>query len=488
MSKHRLTVSRRSEPIDGGAAGTIDQPRPGVGTAVRDTAPPPPTGRTPTVASNMVTAAIGNAVTPLAALISLPILTYTLGVTGRGEIAAATAPLLLAVTAGTFGIPEAVAYTVARTPRLLRTAVRRGAVLITLAGALATFVCWLASGLLADGDPQLQDMIILASLAVIPSVLVLILRAGASGLQRWRLVAIEQALTALLRLAGVAVLAVIGHLTPLSAVIVIAVTPVLGGLAYLPLRGRSGPMIGPAPTVTTGRILGYGSRIWLGSLTGVLLARLDQTIMTPLAGTYQLGLYAVAVNVMDAALVLHSAIRDVSFTSDAATRDDEKLCASARISGLVSVTVGLILALLMPFALPVVFGADFAPALPAVWWLLASVAILAPGSIAGAGLSARGHPGLRSLALLFACVVNVIVLVLLVPTLGAVGAAIATFVGSIVAGQTNIALMSRLGHIPARRFYGIRRTDLAIISSKVRGVLAGVRGSVHSGSNGGARP
>jgi O-antigen/teichoic acid export membrane protein len=61
----------------------------------------------------MAMTALGNAVTPVAALVTLPILSYTLGVTGRGEIAAATAPLLLAVTAATFGIPEAVAYLVA---------------------------------------------------------------------------------------------------------------------------------------------------------------------------------------------------------------------------------------------------------------------------------------------------------------------------------------------------------------------------------------
>ena len=473
MSKHRLKAGGSSSValIDAVAAG--------------QTGPP----RRASVASNMLTAAVGNAITPLAALISLPILTYTLGVTGRGEIAAATAPLLLAVTAGTFGIPEAVAFLVARTPRLLGSAVRRGAALISLAGLLATLACIAASSLLSDGDPQLQNMIIIACLAVTPTVVILILRAGAAGLQWWRLVAMEQAITAVLRLVAIAVLAVIGQLTPLSAVVVIAITPVLGGLAYLPLRGRARDRTKPEPApVTTSAVLGYGGRIWFGSLTGVLLARLDQTIMTPLAGTYQLGLYAVAVNVSDAALVLHSAIRDVTFTSDAAQRDDDKLCASARISGFLSMLVGLGLALIMPFALPLVFGADFAPALPAVFWLLAAVAVVAPGSIAGAGLSARGRPGLRSLALAIACVVNIAVLIALVPVLGAVGAAIATFVGNVVASQINIAVLSRLGHIRARHFYGLRRSDLVIIGAKLRAALAAVRRVLHRSAHQGVRP
>jgi O-antigen/teichoic acid export membrane protein len=482
MSRHRLRAGDPSDPlVRNDVAAVVHRATSSTVALAEEVPTPTATGRrrTPTVAANMFTAAVGNAITPLAALISLPILTYTLGVTGRGEIAAATAPLLLAVTAGTFGIPEAVAFLVARTPRLLGSAVRRGAALITVAGVLATLTCFAASELLADGDQELQEMIIIACLAVTPTVVVLILRAGAAGLQWWRLVAAEQAITAVLRLIGIAVLAVVGQLTPLAAVVIIAITPVLGGLAYLPLRGRARPPVpDPAepapPPVSTGAILGYGGRIWFGSLTGVLLARLDQTIMTPLAGTYQLGLYAVAVNISDAALVLHSAIRDVTFTADAAHRDDEKLCASARISGFVSLMVGLVLAAVMPFALPLVFGADFAPALPAVLWLLGAVAVVAPGSIAGAGLSARGRPGLRSLALAIACVINIAVLLALVPALGAVGAAIATFAGNIVASQINIFALSRLGHIRARRFYGLRRSDLVIIATKLHSGLAAV--------------
>ena len=432
----------------------------------------------------MAMTALGNAVTPVAALISMPILTYTLGVSGRGELAAATAPLMLAVTAATFGIPEAVAYLVARSPVALRAVARRGAWLILAAGVLATAVCVLAAKLLAGGDAGLARLIVIAGLALIPTLLVLIGRACAAGLQRWRLVAIEQTLTALLRLAGIAALAVTGRLTPLTAIVVIAATPVLGGLAYLPLR-RHGAGVAPADqlldAVRTSHIMSYGTRIWLGSLTGVLLARLDQTIMTPLAGTYQLGLYAVAVNVSDAALILHSAIRDVTFTSDAAQRDDRRLCASARISGFLSLVIGVSVAAAVPIGLPLVFGPDFAPAIPVAFWLLAAVVLGNPGSIAGAGLGARGHPGLRSLSVLVACVVNVLALLVLVPVLGATGAAITTLAGNVIAGQLNIFFVARHSAIPARQFYRLRRVDIAIMTHQL-GVLLRVAGRLrHQG-------
>jgi O-antigen/teichoic acid export membrane protein len=313
---------------------------------------------------------------------------------------------------------------------------------------------------------------------VIPTTVVLILRACAAGLQRWRLVAVEQSLTAVLRLAGIAGLALAGRLTPLSAVVVIAAAPVLGGLAYLPLRWHHrGPQAEPL-AASTRHIVSYGSRIWIGSLTGVLLARLDQTIMTPLAGTYQLGLYAVAASVGDAALILHSAVRDVTFTADAARRDDQRLCASARISGFLSIAVALVLAALLPIGLPLVFGPAFAPAIPVAFWMLAAVVVVIPGSIAGAGLSARGHPGLRSMSLLVACALNVALLLVLVPVLGAIGAALATLAGNLIAGQLNIAFLSRRNGIPARQFYGLRRTDVAIMASKAQELA---RFAVHRG-------
>ncbi|MCW2538476.1 MAG: polysaccharide biosynthesis protein [Frankiales bacterium] len=417
----------------------------------------------------MITTALGNAVTPAAALISMPILTYALGVDGRGQIAAATAPLLLATTAATFGVPEAVTYLVARTPATLRFARRRGATMIALAGVFGTLVSIAASPILAGDTPGLRRLIVMASLALLPTLLVLVLRASAAGLHAWRLVALEQAISAVVRLIAIAGLALAGQLTPTTATAVIALAPVVGGLAYLELPKLAEVARGTEPHSDVGYrpMVSYGSRIWLGSLSGVLLSRLDQVVMTPLSSAYQLGLYAVAVNISDVALILHSAVRDVTFASDAAGRDDERLCASARISGAASIAFGGLLALCVPFGLPLLFGPDFRPAIPSAFVLLVAVVVVTPGSIAGAGLSARGRPGLRSMSLLAASIVNVMVLFLLVPSMGSMGAAIATFIGNVTTSQLNIISMSRVNGIAARRFYGLRRSDVQLVRAKL---------------------
>ncbi|WP_170315604.1 oligosaccharide flippase family protein [Nakamurella deserti] len=433
------------------------------------------------MASGIATTVAGNAVAPAVALVTMPILAYVLGVEGRGQLAAATAPLILAATASTFGVPEAVTHLIARAPSTMSRVTRLGTLLIASCGLVVTATCIAMAGVLAGSHTGVRPMIVAAILALVPTLMVLVLRGCAAGLQRWRLVALEQAGAALLRLAGVTVLAVTGALTPFTATMVIALAPVVAGLAYLPLLGhaRRAPAAGPPGPAVARSLAGFGSRVWIGSLSGVLLARLDQVLMTPLSDARQLGLYAVVVGIADVTLIIHMAVRDVTFAADSAAADDRRLCAAARITSLCSLLLACAIAAALPLGLPLLFGAGFAAALPAGLVLLAAVVAAAPGSIAGAGLSARGRPGLRSLSLAVAVVVNVVLLVLLVPAHGALGAAVATLAGNLTASALSVWWMSRCGGVPVTSFLGIRRSDLLLLADRARtlagAVLVGAR-------------
>jgi len=113
----------------------------------------------------------------------------------------------------------------------------------------------------------------------------------------------------------------------------------------------------------------------------------------------------------------------------------------------------------MVWWLPLLFGADFSPAIPITVVLLLAAVLGTPGSIAGAGLSARGRPGLRSSSLVISCLINVGLLFLIVPTYGAMGAAIATLVGSLIAANANIFFLWKIFDLSPLEFYGFRRSD-----------------------------
>jgi O-antigen/teichoic acid export membrane protein len=428
----------------------------------------------------LITSSLGNLAVPLAAFASTPLLAIGLGVEGRGQVAAAVAPLLLAVSLASLGLPEAITHFVARRTPQARRAIKTAAAGIALAGIASTAATAAASRLLSHGTPDTRSIMVLASAAITPTVIIALLRGIAAGLSAWRLINAERYISAGVRLLGLLATFATGTLDIVTATLVLSAAPILGGLSYLRLRNVvndrpievDGALAAP-PKDGAPRLAPYALKIWIGSLSGLLLSRIDQVLMIPLAGTLQLGYYAVAANVAELALVVNNAVRDVNFAADSQHADAKRLCLSARISGALSFMVALILSVTIALWLPLLFGDDFRPAMWPAVVLLFAAALGVPGSVAGAGLSARGRPGLRSIALVVATVVNITVLILLVPSLGALGAALATLVGNLIAANGNILMMKRLYATPVRDFYAVRRADIRVVSAKAASAIRG---------------
>ncbi len=412
----------------------------------------------------------GSAFAPLAALATAPILAHGLSLDGRGAVASVTAPLLLATTIGTIGVPASVTYHAARRTGPLGAVLLRAALLVTGVAVVITGLLVALSVWFAGGDAELGRLVALAAVAVAPSLLVLVLQAAAGGTGRWRLVAIERFITAAVRLCGIGTAALAGVLSVETAVAVLALSPVLGGVAYLGLLRRradrrTSTTPGAAPTMRS--MLGYGMRVWIGTVSGLLMLRLDQAILTPLVGVEALGLYVAAVTVAELPRVISDAARDVSFSADAADRSDERLARTARIASTAVVLVSVVLACSAPVLVPIAFGADFGGAVPLVLVLLIATCIGSASTIGGAALIARGRPGIRSLAFVLGCVVNVSVLLVATPVIGVMAAAVATVCGGVVIAIVNaIALQRFLGCDP-RRLVGLRNADLIAIRAAV---------------------
>lgn len=458
--------------------------------AERDTPDPEPSPVSPAPRPNrasdgarsrsMTIVMAGNVVPPVVALLSGPILAQALGADGRGQVAAATAPLGLAIALTTFGIPEAVTYVVAHNPRLVRAAARNGFLLIVAAGLLATGALLLARPWLSGEDVDVPHLMGVSALAILPTVLLGVTRGIASGLQQWRLVAREKVVASVLRLIILLPLWTTDNLTPFTATVVLAVMPAMGAIAYLRLpRALPPAQDDDDGLVSSRRIVGYGSRLWVGTIATVLIARADQTLMTSLSNAHQLGLYVVAVNLSEIPLVIHRAVRDVTFVTDASDGANDRLTAAARITTLISAVGALGLGATMVWWLPLLFGPEFAASVPIAALLLVAVVISTPGSIAGAGLSARGRPGVRSLALVIVCVINVALLFALLPRWGATGGAVATLVTLTTMTLLKQIFLQRYCGVPLRDSYGLRRSDIQTLRQYARRVRRSVARRLH---------
>lgn len=408
-------------------------------------------------------------IAPAVGLLTAPMLALSLGVAGRGELAAATAPLLLASNAATLGLPSAITYfTSRRAPREARM-IAVSLILLGAAGLVSTTLIMLLSPVLAAGDQDLARLITLASLAVTPALILAGLRALALGLQRWWMVTAEKLTSSIVRLAALGALWIVGSLDIVSATIIVSLTTFIGVVVYfaLPFGGqRDRPRSQTAHSSRT--VVSYGVRIWLGSLSGILLIRISQTLMVPLSGTYELGLFAVAVTISEAALIFNAAVSTVIFSTESRESDAKRLADTTRVSTIVTLVLAVAIALVSIWAIPFFFGESFAPALPSLWVLLAAVVLGNPGSIAGQGLNARHRPGLRSASLAIALVANVGMMFLLVPPLGSLGAATAQLGANVVAGGLNLFWLKRKFGLPVKDFVLTRRTDFELLANAMR--------------------
>jgi O-antigen/teichoic acid export membrane protein len=424
-----------------------------------------PRNKTNFAGLNVVRNSVANIALPAAAFITAPLLARALGVDGRGEMAAATSIVTVMTAVATFGIPEAITNTVARTPVLRRSALWQGFLLLIYGGVFSTLVAVALAFVLANGDRDLASLMVICALSIAPTVAIGALRGVASGMQKWSEVNNEKYLQAGIKAVLLGGLASLGLLSVQIAAVIFVYAPVVAAIAFLPLWKNLRRNANPRGNSKKRDLASYGGRFWLGSVSGIVLSRIDQVLMIPLAGPAQLGLYAAAVNVGDVTLLVNNAVRDLAFSTQSAKADKDRLAAAARRSFLVSLVLSACLAMPLPWLFPIIFGDDFSGGTDAALILLAGATLGVPGSVAGAGLGAFGRPELRSLSLAISAAVNVLLVVALVPVLGATGAAIATLIGNVLAANLNLVFMRWQFGIRPTAFYAVRRDDFAAIAA-----------------------
>ncbi|PPK95217.1 O-antigen/teichoic acid export membrane protein [Kineococcus xinjiangensis] len=411
----------------------------------------------------------GNLASPLIGIITAPVLAQALGVTGRGEFAAITAPTLLLTLAATVGLPEAATYFVASARMHTRVALRQVVMMSIGIGVLMAGLLFLLAPVISSGEPEVTQLIAYGGLSLPGALAVGAIRGVAAGRNRWGLVNGEKYLNNGARLVLVVVFALSGVLTLPVATAVYLGCPILGGLVYVRFlrRLRAEPSTAPTPNAS-GLLLRYGTKTWAGGLSGIIVARIDQVLMAPLVGARELGLYAAAVAIGEIPFVVSSATREVITAADAKDRDDRRAEQAARLTLLATACVSAGLALVAPYLVRLAFGEEFAEATPMLQLLLLAAVLNTPGSTLGAILLARNRPGLRSAALAIACVINVALIFVLVPVFGGVGAAVVSCV--------TYAVMSVLCLLFARHLFGLSVLRMVVPRpSDVRDVVSFVR-------------
>lgn len=412
-----------------------------------------------------------NGLIPAGAFLAAPILARALSVEERGQVAAVSASVQLVVALFGLGLPDAATYFAARSQKHGNAAVRRAILLSILLGGCASIVLFFCAPLVAPGSSETQLYIQVCSAAALPTLVLLVLRGTASGQQQWERVLGDNLISTFARLSFLLLLSAAGSLTPLVASIAMSVTGFLGLAAYFRSRTKDSHAVHKEPGE---RVLKYSTGVWFGTLGGVLLSTVDQVLMSSLSSNYELGIYAVAVSVSGAVLVFNTAVRSVILSVEARSASLERLTRAARVSTAVTLLLVAVTAAITPWGVPLLFGADYAPAVKIIWILLLSTVLGNAGSIAGMGLMARGWPLARSLSMTIAAVINVALVAAFVGSGGAEAAAWATVVAGAIAGNVNIFLAKKFTGVAARDFYGLRMSDCIYLIGTGRSLMNGI--------------
>lgn len=353
-----------------------------------------------------------------------------LGPTGRGQLTAIQLWGLLLMNLGSLGIPNALVYFTGR---------KREEVgqLITSAWAVMVplSVIWIASGyfllplLLRNQTPE---VVIYARLFLFILPLAYISRAsmalqGLKNFTAWGLFRLHKPF---LYAVALLLLGILGMATPYSAAMVIILSSTVGPILILRMIRASDIELSLPSAGKMRRMLHYGVRSVLGSLPEELNTRLDQLIIAIWLTDTELGFYAVAVSW---SLILGPVVRaidNVAFPYVAGNLNETSQLSlftrSVRLSAFVIIIVNLGLLFITPLVIPLIFGQAFQPSVPVAMVLLVASSFYSLKLVVSSGLRGLGYPESTAYAEIISLLCTLLLLALLLPMIGIMGAAIAS--------------------------------------------------------------
>jgi O-antigen/teichoic acid export membrane protein len=195
-----------------------------------------------------------------------------------------------------------------------------------------------------------------------------------------------------------------------------------------------------------GESIRFGVRAWVGSVSMLLNARLDQILVGVIASEVTLGLYAVAVNVGEVMLFLPTAIATSLLPAVARDRDRssvDRTLRTFRSAMILSLASILVAAVVGEVAIPAVFGSEYRDSVAPFLWLLPGTLGYTALSIFANSLLASKAPGWSSMGSLASLTVGFVLDLALIPTFGASGAAAAASAAFLAGGATVAILYHR---------------------------------------------
>lgn len=378
--------------------------------------------------------AVASLLVPAASLLTAPLLARALGPTARGEFTVEQSLILAASSLFGLGISDVVAtrwHAYSARHRFRLTCLNLGAALIFSGAGLIYLVLVATPSVLVMGLCLFAGGVFAAALAE---------RGIALSRDDVRGVAVEKLLVVTARLA-LTVAAFAAGMLDLTVALVTFIAPQCVGLTYLWLR-RYRDKRALAPRSNEPRAAAQLD--WwtiVGGSGGVLLVNGIPLAAFAAIGPTEVGYFSVCILIAEVFTLVAKPFRDATFTS-AYVSEWPKLRRLIWFTLVVLVGIGLLAGAVMWFAVPLVFGSDFTPAVPAAYAMILAGVLKGWGYQLNGALTVRGDHRVRAASTYSAVIVNVLLLFAFAAS-GALGAALACLVAyGVMAGWSAWSLLA----------------------------------------------
>jgi O-antigen/teichoic acid export membrane protein len=421
---------------------------------------PPNEGRSeaarPSFARSSLLTYSTNVLVALLSLVNVLIVARVLGPEGRGGVAFLMAIALLTSTLATLGVEQSMVNVASAQPSARRALAGNALILAVLLGGVGIAI---VQGLIAafptvgaDSSPELRWLALAAiPVLVLQTFLIVLLQAE----YRFALTNATWLATAVLNVGGTGVLAASGRLSVGTAVGTWVGAQALAASFLVWCVARRSTGFGrPDPSLAR-RTIAFGVQSHLGSVMSIGNYRLDQWILASLAGSRELGLYSVAVAWSEALFFLPTALAAVQrpdLVRAPASEAGRRAASVLRSALLVTVPLAAALLLLAPFLCVTVFGEEFRGSIDDLRVLVAGGFGIVALKLMTNALTARGKPMQATAAIAVAFVSTIALDALLIPSLGGLGAAIASTCAYVAAGVAAALIARRALGMQGRDF------------------------------------
>jgi len=222
--------------------------------------------------------------------------------------------------------------------------------------------------------------------------------------------------------------------------------------------------------------LSYGLKSHASNLITFINYRADIFLLNLLASPIAVGLYYVAVQIVERLWILSQAMSTVLFPRFVALQDKHEIRISLiskafRIVILLTFAASLFLILVGYFVIGILFGDEYLEAYYAVIFLIPGVVLGAGSRILANAIAAKGKPELNMYTSVFVMILNILLNILLIPKYGMIGASLATSVAYSFNAILRVWLIHRIEKLfVIKNLYPIQ-DDLKFIYEKIIFIL-----------------